>query len=185
MPFDPNANPTNTPKFLRKNDGVLSGAEVLLNPKLLGNRHTMTRNKASKLYDVPMPEGYNLETNTDYGNYAVKQEVKSKEATITIDLPEDSIDNKKEKQISFDTLMQQFGALFKEPRLTEVYYKEIEGGWRVSFIKDTMLIYCDVIATDIVNYYATDETREIDEETQVGLVAGWKDQFLVKAIKEE
>jgi len=222
MPFDPNANPTDTPKFLRRNDGVLSGAEVLLNPRLLANRQTITRNNASRLYDVPMPEGYNLETNTDYGNHVVKHEAnegeneeegilpyewdldpndphgrrmkrvwignsleKMQEATLTIEIPDEDMKNLKVKKISFDTLMHQFGAMFEEPRLTEICYKEIEGGWRVSFVKDTVLIFCHVLATDIVEYYTSNEDRILSEEDQAGLIIGWKNQFLVNAIQEE
>jgi len=175
MPFDANAPPTNTPKFLRKPEESF----------IKRNMPNLSRNNVGKLYNLSMPEGYNLESNRDYGQHAVKQDA-LKETTITIDIPDQEVsDVLKEKEISFDTLMNKFGALFKEPRLTEIYYKVIPGGWRVSFTKDGILVYCNVLASDIINYYTTDEPRELDEETKTGLIIGWQDQFLVKSIQEE
>ena len=110
---------------------------------------------------------------------------KLKEATMTIEIPDDQMKNLRCKKISFETLMNVFSPMFMEPKISEVFYKEIEGGWRVSFVKNNILVYCDVLATDIVQYYATEENNEISEEDKANLVIGWKDRFLVKAIKEE
>jgi len=103
------------------------------------------------------------------------------EATMTIEIPD--IDNPKVKKISFETLMSQFGAMFEEPRLTEIFYMEIEGGWRLSFEKGGMIIVCDVLSSDIVDYHTTND--ELSEEEAVGLIIAWHDKFLIKGIREE
>ena len=186
MPFDQDANPTNTPKFLRKNDQGIAGSESIGNKQFIGISPPLSRGNADKLYNLKMPNGFNLESSKNYEGYITKQDMPKKETTIVIELPDnDNPKQMKTKEISFDTLMSQFGGMFKEPRQTEIYYKDIPGGWRVSFIKDSILIYCEVLSTDILDYYTSEEPRELSEEDKVGLIVGWENQFLIKAIKEE
>ena len=50
--------------------------------------------------------------------------MKLKEAVMTIEVPD--IENPRVKKISFSTLMNDFSAMFMEPRITEIYYKIIQ-----------------------------------------------------------
>jgi len=157
---------------------VSKGGQMPFDPNA-GQTNTpkfLRKNEITNLDKLKIPEGYNLESDKDY--------VANKEATITIELPDEQ-NHLKEKEISFDTLMTQFGSIFKEPRITEVYYKEIEGGWKISFMKNNILIYCNVLSTDIIDYYTSENNEMINEEDKIGLIIGWKNQFLIKGIKEE
>ena len=198
-PFDPYQKDTDVPKFLQKKDLEKPGSSTQSIRQFFKKGRPFTRNNLSKLHNVPLPETYNLESDRDYSGYVekhdaehckceieeVEKDIAKKEATITIDISEPEKKHLKEKEISFQTLMDNFSVMFDEPRLTEIYYKLIEGGWRISFTKDNIMIYCNVLNSDIVEYYTSDEIKELDEETKSNLISGWKDRYLIKGIKEE
>ena len=101
--------------------------------------------------------------------------------TITIDddgKENDGSDAIRNKHISFDTLMNEFIAIFNEPRIVEVYFKTFEDGWTVSFMKNNVMIYCDVKYADVI------KGLDATEEEATGLISEWKNRYLNKAIEE-
>ena len=169
MPFDPYQKTTDVPKFLPKTDLGRPGQE------------------RKSILNTPLPEHYNLESNRDYSKYIDSAEKKKHKEKITIEIDdaEQSVaEDLKTKKISFDTLMTQFGALFKEPRITEIYYKELDNGIQISFHKDGILIYCSINDSDIIKF-TVDEGREVSDEDAEGIVKDWKNYYLNKAIREE
>ena len=76
MPFDPYQEPTNVPKFLRKKDLGKPGQQSLKIKQFFKNSIPNTRNNLSQLYNLPMPETFNLESDRDYGEHIVSQEAK-------------------------------------------------------------------------------------------------------------
>jgi hypothetical protein len=57
----------------------------------------------------------------------------------------------KSKKILYKTLIDNFEHMFKEPRTTEIYYKENETGWIISFMKNEILISCEITKDEIIN----------------------------------
>lgn len=106
----------------------------------------------------------------------------SKKETLKIIIDEDKVDNLKVKQIDFGTLIGEFDMMFNEPRQTEIYYKYLDNGWRISFIKNGVLIFCDATYYDILEHYGNPE--EMSDEEIKGFIIAWKNKYLMKAIKE-
>jgi len=177
-PFDPYQQPTFVPKFLPKDDLKKPGEQYRQTTELLKKDRVLTNNEVSKLYDLKIPKDYNLESNRDYNNL---------NESITIIIDDDSKkspENILQKEISYDTLMHDFGTIFMEPRQTEVYYAEINNGFKISFYKNGIMIYCNVHYSDIINSIVDDDKTPTEEE-MVGIVEDWKNRYLQKAIKEE
>lgn len=160
MPFDPYQKPTNVPKFLPKKD---LGKPESYDSKIMTFFENSIPNGKSYIESDkldPIPSNYDLDSNSDF---ALKENF--------------------EKEVSYDTLMDDFYSIFKEPRITEIYYKEVENGWIVSFMKSGVMIYCKVTKDDILSK-AGDISKMTSEEKE-GIVNDWKNRYLRKAIHEE
>ncbi len=254
MPLDKTKSPSNIPKFLPKKDLGKPGSQAPGTQQYEANRSNLTKEAIGQLYNIGIPEDFNLESNKDYGSALnrmshkhektggrdlpdenfdedeltagikiemehtddeaeakkiakdhlveipdyytrlVKMEdeeklstekIKSlKEAVMKIELPDVDVMNPSIKKISFETLMHEFAVMFKEPRMTELWYKKLDNGWRVSFVKNTLMVYCDVAHADIISYYSA-RGEEVSEEDAIGLITQWFAQHLDRAIKEE
>lgn len=94
MPFDPNKGPVDTPKFLRKNDPSSMGSEAIDNKQFIGNSIPISRINTDRLYNLAMPEGYNLESDRDFGNYATKSSISKEKTSGGRDKPDSDFDTK-------------------------------------------------------------------------------------------
>jgi hypothetical protein len=169
MPHDPYAPKTDTPKFLPKTSSNDSWMNYFKNER-------PTKQQVKEIYAIDAPDDYHLESRRDFGDAAAKKEVEKINR-----LQESSV----RKQISFDTLMGKFNFIFNKPKPTEVYYHEIEDGFRVSFIHNLMLVMCDVKFNDILKHYAgRKDLRKITNEDKKTLINEWFDRHLSDAIKE-
>jgi hypothetical protein len=106
---------------------------------------------------------------------------------IDNDKEESEDKNMKTKKITYKSLITNFETIFREPRTTEIYYKKNNDGWTVSFMKNNVLIYCEVSESDIINTNLLNmnkKAEEMNSEEKEGLIQAWKNKYLYKAIEE-
>jgi len=108
---------------------------------------------------------------------------------IDNDKSEDTKNEKgiKIKKITYQTLINNFEHMFKEPRTTEIYYKKNENNWIISFIINNIMIHCEISKEDIISTNILNINKKMDEmntEERDGLIQAWKNKYLYKAIEE-
>ncbi len=137
----------------------------------------------SEVPGVEYPDIKALKKSLGRQSYTKESLTKLKEAIMTIDIPDMEMQHPNVKKVSFNTLMEEFGLMFVEPRITEIFYKDIKDGWKLSFVKNGLVIYANVFVSDVIEFYAKGE--EVSKEDKQGYISAWENQYLKKSIKEE